>query len=168
MYTYSLITDCNLILRSDGARIPPDPANIDYQAYLAWVDAGGVATLALSDAQSKQIIALSIAYQNAIVQPISYTSKGGVTQTYQADANSINNLSSMLLAFQSTQTVPDGFYWLSEDNTQVPFTYADMQALAQAIGTQANAAFHTLQTLKAQVRAATTADQVQAITWPAT
>jgi hypothetical protein len=36
--TYQL-TASDLILRTtDGAFIPPDPANTDYQAYLAWVD----------------------------------------------------------------------------------------------------------------------------------
>ena len=35
------LTNAAMILRtSDGASIPPDPANTDYAAYLAWVEAG--------------------------------------------------------------------------------------------------------------------------------
>jgi hypothetical protein len=30
------------VLREDGACIPFDPANTDYQAYLKWVSEGGV------------------------------------------------------------------------------------------------------------------------------
>lgn len=38
--TYQL-TASNLIFRAeDGASIPPDPANTDYAAYLAWLDEG--------------------------------------------------------------------------------------------------------------------------------
>ena len=34
------LTNSTSILRSDGASIPQDFANVDYAAYLAWVEAG--------------------------------------------------------------------------------------------------------------------------------
>lgn len=39
--TYKRLFNSEVILRLvDGASIPPDPANVDYQQYLAWVEAG--------------------------------------------------------------------------------------------------------------------------------
>ena len=46
MYKFytSLISQNHLIVReSDGAYIPTDPANSDYQQYLAWVAEGNTA-----------------------------------------------------------------------------------------------------------------------------
>jgi hypothetical protein len=43
MMTYKYTQFKNVILRSDGVFIPFDPANTDYQAYLAWVEQGNVA-----------------------------------------------------------------------------------------------------------------------------
>lgn len=43
MFTYAL-TATTMIKRSDGAAIPPDLANMDYVAYLAWVEAGNTPT----------------------------------------------------------------------------------------------------------------------------
>lgn len=42
-YTYALTTS-GMIRRSDGAIIPPDPANRDYQAFLEWQAAGNTPT----------------------------------------------------------------------------------------------------------------------------
>ena len=33
-------TEPSIVFRSDGACIPFDPANTDYQAYLKWLDEG--------------------------------------------------------------------------------------------------------------------------------
>lgn len=34
------LTNTEMILREDGACIPPDPENADYAAYLTWISAG--------------------------------------------------------------------------------------------------------------------------------
>jgi hypothetical protein len=38
--TYQLTTSDCILRIADNAFIPPDPANTDYQAYLAWLEAG--------------------------------------------------------------------------------------------------------------------------------
>jgi hypothetical protein len=38
--TYQLTTGNTILRLADTAFIPPDPANTDYQAYLAWLEAG--------------------------------------------------------------------------------------------------------------------------------
>lgn len=43
--TYTLTSEPNTIVRaSDGAFIPTDPDNVDYQDYLAWCDEGNEPT----------------------------------------------------------------------------------------------------------------------------
>ena len=43
--TYTLTAKPNIIVRdSDGAFIPDDPANLDYQDYLAWLAKGNAPT----------------------------------------------------------------------------------------------------------------------------
>jgi hypothetical protein len=149
---YSFITANGLMLNTPATLRPYTPP-------------APTAAQLLAQARSAQIATLYTAYQQAIQRPVSYTSKGGVTKTYQADSGSVSNLQNMLLAFGATQTAPSGFYWVSLDNTQVPFTYADMQGLAQTLGTQGAAAFQHLQTQKAAILAATTVSDVQAVIW---
>ena len=38
--TYQLTTGDTILRLADNACIPPDPANTDYAAYLAWVEQG--------------------------------------------------------------------------------------------------------------------------------
>jgi hypothetical protein len=119
----------------------------------------------LVGAQEALNATLTAAYAAAIQADVSFTTSAGVTQTFQADSASISNLNNMIAAFGGTKTVPAGFYWKAKDNTQVPFTYADMQGLAAAIGSAAYTAFQHLQTLKAQVAATTTAAELASISW---
>lgn len=121
----------------------------------------------LEDLKAAALKRLQAAYQVASQASISYTSVAGVTQVYQADtAKSVRNLSDQLNAYQATQATPPGYYWIAQDNTRVPFTYADLQGLALAIGAGASQAFYVLQDLKAALRDASNAAEVQAIAWP--
>jgi hypothetical protein len=38
--TYQLTSGTSILRLADNAFIPPDPANTDYAAYLAWLEAG--------------------------------------------------------------------------------------------------------------------------------
>lgn len=105
-------------------------------------------------------------YGEAIEADVIYTTQEGLTQIYQADqAFSVANLSQMIIAFQASQSVPSGFYWVAKDNTQVPFSYADLLGLAEAIGASGFAAYAHWQDLKAQVEAAPSTEEVGVIEW---
>ena len=102
-------------------------------------------------AQAIQVSTLQVAYNAAVQANVSYTSKGNVTETYQANPQSVQNLQNTILGFQAAGVVPTGFYWVAADNTQVPFTYADLQGLAAVMVASGWANFQTLQTKKAQI-----------------
>jgi len=129
-------------------------------ATMAWED-----LRPLEAAQAAQIGALAAAYQQAILAPITFTTAAGVTQVYQADAQSVSNATASMLGCQAAQAVPDGFYWVAADNTHVPFTYADLQGLAAAMFAQGHAMFDRLQQRKNAVRAAASVEAVTAVAW---
>lgn len=117
-------------------------------------------------AQQNQIAILTDAYTAARTASVSYKTVSGVTAQFQGDVTSINNLESVLLGFSANPSgVPVGFYWVAEDNSQVPFTYADMQGLANAFVLQGAVAFQNLQNKKTAVKTATSIADVQAVTF---
>ena len=119
----------------------------------------------LAQAQATQIATIESGYQNSIIQPIPFTTAGGVTKTFQTDTNSQSVLMQALTGYNLAGSVPSGFFWLAADNTQVPFTLADLKGLAEAMLGQGFVAFSHKATQKAAIRAATTISAVQAIAW---
>jgi hypothetical protein len=119
----------------------------------------------LATAKTSQLTVLAAGYQTAIVQPVSYASVGGVTKKFQADAGSVANVQATLAGLSKAGATPTGFYWVSADNTQVPFSYADIQGLAAAMLSQGWSAFAHLQAQKAIVNASSTVSAVQGVVW---
>ena len=95
-------------------------------------------------------------------QPVTFTTAAGTTDTYQADAASVARLQAAIVGFQ--KKTPAGFYWLSASNVQVPFTFADLQALASLMLAQGWGAFQRLTDAKVKVRAGVAAGDATLIT----
>lgn len=132
-----------------------------------WVNGAWTLNIAaqLVDDQAAQTALMYQAYDAAVTQSVSFKSAGGVTQTFDADTNSQNVLLQSYTGFAAAGSVPTGFYWVAADNTQVPFTLADLKGLYAAMLTQGWIAFQQLQERKASIRAATTSAAVKAIVW---
>lgn len=140
---------------ADGVISVPD-ADRELQEFIS---AGGVIipfTVTLADAITTQILIIEEKYQAAIQLPVTY-----MTTTFQADNSSQSVLTKVLVA----GSVPTGFAWLDASNAPVQMTYVQLQGLAAAMLAQGQAAFSKLQTLKSQVRAATSVVKAQSIVW---
>ncbi|WP_345815291.1 DUF4376 domain-containing protein [Paraburkholderia sp. PREW-6R] len=148
---------------------PPDNSDPDMvvcadTANNAWIVRPWTAE-ELAAVRSARKAILQAEYNAALTAPVSFTNAAGITSVYQADEVSQSNLLKMLMVFRPTETTPAGFFWVAADNSQVPFTYADMQGLALAIATPGIANFARLQSLKAAVDSAATLTAIQAVTW---
>ena len=141
----------------------------DFDGQLASVSYAPFAGTAHPDsgtqAQAAQIDTLNAAYQAAITAPVSYTNAAGATATFNQDSTAKSNLQNALLASQKSQTWPLGL-WLDVSGRPItPFTYADLQGLAEAMEAADTPDYQKLLTLIGQVSAATTVEAVQAVVW---
>jgi len=122
----------------------------------------------LLSAQTSRIVSITNKYNTSLLAAtLSYTTVAGHVNIYQSDPASQTYAQSTLVALSQmpVPATPAGFYWVSSDNTHVPFTFADIQGLAQAMFAQGVVAFQNYQAKKAAIRAATTVAEVQAITY---
>jgi hypothetical protein len=104
-------------------------------------------------------------YAAANAADITYTTAGGIVKAFQADPGSVRVIQESLAGCSLAQATPDGFFWVSSDNTHVPFSYADLQGLAATVFARGAANFARLQVAKAAVAAATTVEEVNVVTF---
>lgn len=159
------------------------------QSYTAAVDASGNATIALwnnalgaqpdatalstalsgaqlAAAKTAQMETLVSAYSAARYgTPVTVTS-GSTTLSFPADQATQMNVSGYLVAYASPNTPPASMPLADVNGVAQSVTYAELQQMAKAIADQSVSAFNQLQTLQAQVAAATTISAVQAVVWP--
>ena len=88
--------------------------------------------------------------------------------TFDADANSRANIANAVLYLQTLeqQGTPGTIDWTLADNTTITLNYAEMSSVGLLLGQRTNAAYDTGRALRAQIDAATTIAEVDAIHWP--
>ena len=112
----------------------------------------------LAEAQVDQLALIDNAYATANQSPITY-----LGTTFQADDASTVLMTQTLTIMQATGT--PSVTWWDVNNVGVTLTTAQLVELGASIFARGQGYFVNKQTKKAAIRAATTVDAVQAITW---
>lgn len=168
---YKLIADSTFVQRGDGATIPCDPANIDWQAYQAWLAAGNTPDPAytLTEAQAAQVAQIQQSCRNAIFAGFTSSALGSA-HTYPAKETDQLNLNgsvtaSLLPIVASGWTTP---FWC-EDSAGNWAYVSHTAAQIQQVGADGKAAIlanlSKCQNYIQQIMAATTVADVQAVVW---
>lgn len=168
---YKMTSSDGVIRSSDGAFIPANPENADYQAYLAWVAAGNtpLPALSLDEQKNAQSIIVSAACAAAITGGFqssalgkAYTYPSGVTDQANLSANVLSSMYPGLLANWTT-------LHLCADSKGVWDYRPHTAAQIQQVGSDGKAAIMACltknATLQAQIKAAPDVASVQQIVW---
>lgn len=119
--------------------------------------------LELQDAREQQKAIINNARDAAAYADVQ-AAIGGTVYAWQADARSVSLLNGAITLAQNGGALPPE--WRTSDNINVPISaLADLLAIAAAISASVNAAYAKSWTLKAQIDAATTVADVQAVVW---
>jgi len=136
---------------------------------MAYQVVNGSIVESLAFAQSAQIALLQSAYQTAMNAPVSFKNSAGITSTYPSGNTLLTNgmkardmLAEVIAAGSSAWTLGK---WLDTNNVAQTFTFADLQGLAAAMEAAITIDWSDLVTKIAEVNAATTVAEVQAITF---
>lgn len=115
----------------------------------------------LDTVKFKATVALNSEYSRNQKEDINFTTKAGIVKDYQTGKSTLDSLSIALVI----NPLPDNFYWVSSDNTKVPFTLEDLQGLYNTIYTRDWVLFQKFQDLKQKVRDETNILNVPKIVW---
>jgi len=170
MISYRIATD-GVTRSNDGAFIPARPGNRDYQAYLAWCEAGNEAESlhSVSDAQTLKLAELDTACAAAILAGFDSNALGQPYH-YPAKLTDQSNLQASVLASLQPGLTAD---WVTpvwcQDATGT-WAYCDHTAAQiQQVGTAGKDAINACIARKIEreqeVAEATTLDAVNAVRW---
>ena len=124
------------------------------------------ASVLLAQAQSAQIALLQSSAQKAEQAPLTYTTSGGVTATFLMTPHQWTKFMGAYTKYVvKGDALPSGYSFFDQNGKPVVVTVADISGIFDAGMAQIDGAMVKLAGLIAQVEAATTVADVQAVTW---
>lgn len=125
---YRLLDDKNCILRvEDGAFIPVDPKNLDYQSYLRWVDEGHVP--GVGELPSDEVVYLAWKRQREKLVLQIVVEVDGLH--FDGDEDSQNR---MARAVAAADTMTETTEWTLADNTVAMVTVQQLKTACRLAG----------------------------------
>lgn len=121
------------------------------------------ASVLLTRAVTVQKRAIDRSYNQAVAQAITFTTEANVTSTFDADSASRTAVAQAAQSYTILGATPPGFYWKSENGTQVPFTLRDLQGLNEAMASRVWYLFQQRTALKTKLSGAKTLADAQAV-----
>jgi hypothetical protein len=117
-------------------------------------------TIDLSGLKTKQCAAINAARDQAMLAGVTWNG-----HVWDSDQLSIDNVTSAVAGFSAGIPLPQGFVWRTKDNINVPVLLQDLVGIGAALMQFRYIVYQKSWDLKAEINAATTADEVNAITW---
>lgn len=114
----------------------------------------------LEQAKTRKKAALDDEREQRGAAPIAYADA-----TFDADATALRNVEGWQLQLARGLDLPEGFVWRDFTNVDHPADAAFLDGLGQAITLRGTVLYQQAWTLKAAVDAATTVEEVEAVSW---
>lgn len=153
--TYSNLYELSEALGKDGVFIPLSVSEDSLK------DLGVTVTTeeeSLESIKEHKILTLKIQRDNLEVEPIAYNG-----QSYDYDSKARDRIAAAIIALE-LQGEEATIEWTTADNADTPVTANDLKMIIAAVAVRSNKLHTAYRAAKAQVEAASTAEEVEAVT----
>jgi hypothetical protein len=166
MNDYKLASS-GVVRTKDGAFIPADSANTDWQEYSAWVGKGNKPDAERTLVETKFVSAANITQaRNAALLGLTATWDGDTWDADEATSARIANALTMIVQAKLIGlATPDAIAWRTYDNKDRTLTIAELVQMGASVFLAQQAVWNKQAALKNAIAAAKNPAEIAAVTW---